>query len=170
MHIFGKDYDGNGKLEATLMFDFLPVGGTVRAPFDGQVREVRDQAESCDSEMYVLPANEDPSHPSVSLDHVIPVDTMRTPGATFKAGDVIATLGKWQCTEDFARFELMVLAQTDQGLKAECPLRLLAPPQASTIDAQIKDIMRAWNALNPHSPYPAEVLQNGICSMPYTQP
>lgn len=167
VHIFGKDYDGNGKFEVTLMFDFLPVGGEVRAPFDGQVLEVRDQAESCDSELYLLPANEDPNHPSVSLDHVIPLDTMRTPGAKFKAGDVIATLGKWECKEDFARFELMILAQTEQGLMAECSLRLLAQPQASTVDAQLKEMMQAWNALNPRTPYPTEVLENGICNVPF---
>lgn len=168
IHIFGTEYDG--KIEPTLMFDFLPVGGEVRAPFDGRVLEVRDQAESCDSEMYLLPTNEDPNYPSVSLDHVIPLDNLRTKGATFKAGDVIATLGKWECKKDFARFELMVLAQTAQGLQSECPLRLLSQPIASTTDTQIKEIMQSWNALNPPSPYPPDVLQNGICALPYTQP
>jgi hypothetical protein len=122
--------------------------------------------------MYLLPTqtNEDPTHPSVSLDHVIPVERFRTPGATFKAGDVIATLGKWQCKEDFARFELMVLAQTDQGLKAECPLRLLDPQIAPTVTTQLNDMMQAWNALKPRIPYDADTIKNGICSMPYTQP
>lgn len=172
IHLFGADYDHNGKLEATLMFDFLPVGGNVVAPFDGQIREVRDQAESCDTEMYLLPSrdNEDPAHPSVSLDHVIPLDAFRTPGATFKAGDVIATLGKWECKDDFARFELMILAQTDQGLKAECPMRLLDDSIAPTVNAQVADVMQAWNALKPHIPYSPDDLKNGICSMPYTQP
>ncbi|NBU64263.1 MAG: hypothetical protein EBS29_07175 [Chloroflexia bacterium] len=172
LHLFGEDYDHNGKREATLMFDFLPVGGKVVAPFDGQIREVRDQPEDCDTEMYLLPtqAHQDPMHPSVSLDHVIPAEGFRTPGATFKAGDVIATLGRWQCKEDFARFELMVLAQTDQGPKAECPMRLLDEKIAPTVMAQLKEMMQAWNALKPRIPYDANALQNGICSMPYTQP
>jgi hypothetical protein len=49
--------------------------------------------------------------------------------------------------KDFARFELMILAQTDQGLKAECPLRLLDPQIAPTVTTQLNTMMQAWNAL-----------------------
>jgi hypothetical protein len=103
LHLFGADYDHNGKLEATLMFDFLPVGGNVVAPFDGQIREVTDQAESCDTEMYLLPTqeNEDPTH---AIGFTRPRHSSR--GISNTRGYIQSwrrdcTLGKWQCKERF---------------------------------------------------------------------
>ncbi len=167
VHIFGTAYQG--RTEPTLMFDLLKVGTPVIAPFDGHILEVRDQPESCDSEMYLLPASNDQEN-HLSIDHVVPAAAYRLSGAEFHAGDVLGTAPAWECDGEIARLELMVVYQSvgeQQPTKARCPLALAAPSRADTFAAAIRDVMESWNSRSPMSSYTEQELSNGACAAEY---
>jgi len=166
IHVFGNTYQG--KVEPTLMFDMLKIGTPVYAPFDGTIRQVIDQPESCDTEMYFIDNNRD-SQNSLSYDHVTPLDKFRAKGAAFKAGEQIGTIPAWQCTQKHGGIEMMLVSQATgtSTVRARCPLALLDPARKATLLAGIASVMDWWNALSPRSPYSASERANGLCPVEY---
>ena len=161
IHVYGKSYDGIK--EATLMFDMLKVGTPIYAPFDGQIQQVTDQPESCDTEMYFTDNNNDQQH-HLSYDHVKPLAGYLTKGSKFKAGDQIATVPAWECKQNFGRVEMMVVVGTTQVTASRCPLYLLDNARKATLTAQISTIQAWWNGLKPRTAYSAaELAPNGLC-------
>lgn len=164
IHIFGKTYEG--RPEATLMFDLLKIGTPVYAPFDGTMQEVRDQPETCDTEMYFNDGNNDPLN-HMSYDHVRPLDKFRTRGTAFRAGEQVGTIVAWSCTESFGRIEMMVVTQASAGsssIQARCPMSLVDPSKKAGLTALITSVMDFWNTLRADSAYTASERSNGICA------
>lgn len=162
IHIFGKTYEG--RPEATLMFDLLKIGTPVYAPFDGTMQEVRDQPESCDTEMYFNDSNGDPLN-HMSYDHVRPLDKFRTRGTAFRAGEQVATIVAWDCTASFGRMEMMVVSQSSpsSAVQARCPMVLVDPSKKAGLTALINSVMDFWNTLRADSAYTASERANGVC-------
>jgi len=159
IHVFGRAYQG--KVEETLMFDMVKVGTPVLSPITGTVVDVRMQPESCDAEVYIGDEN---AQQVLSLDHVTPTVTR---GARVTSGQVVATVPKWECKDDFGRFELMVVKEVDGQMKSMCPLQFLAPSIRPQTDANIKDVMVRWNAVvgGAASAYTDADLAKGPCEV-----
>lgn len=168
VHIFGRTYQG--QVEPTLHFDLLKVGTPVLAPFDGSILQVFDQPTSCDAEVHLAGAGQNGNH-LLSYDHVLPLSRFRTKGATFRAGEPIASVGAWECTLDFGRVELMVITAQAAGTpaRARCPLMLLDATKRSAMLAQLATVMAWWNSLSPQTPYTSTELANpmGLCAVEF---
>ena len=143
------------------MFDMVKVGTPVLSPITGTVVDVRMQPESCDAEVYIGDEN---AQQVLSLDHVTPTVTR---GARVTSGQVVATVPKWECKDDFGRFELMVVKEADGQMKSMCPLQFLAPDIRPQTDANIKDVMVRWNAVvgGAASAYTDADLAKGPCEV-----
>lgn len=164
IHVFGKTYQG--QVESALTFDLLRIGTPIYAPFDGTIQDVVNQPTSCDTEMYFVDGNSD-SQNHMSYDHVIPLDRFRTRGAAFRAGEQIATIGAWECTERFGRVEMMVInapTGSTTPTRSRCPLVLLDTTKRSSMLALISSVMDWWNGLGPASAYTASERTNGLCA------
>ena len=160
VHIFGKDYQG--KVEATLMFDMLKVGTTVLSPISGQVVDVRQQPDSCDAELYIG----DGSAPPISLDHIV---TTLQRGDIVTAGQPVGTVPKWQCTESFGGFELMVIGESGGEMLAYCPADFFSTALMEAWKPALAKVMNDWNthaAGRGYATYSSEEIANGVCATP----
>ena len=164
IHVFGRTYQG--LVEPTLNFDLLKIGTPVFAPFDGTILQVVDQPASCDTEMYFNDGNGDQFN-RLSYDHVKPLSKFTTKGASFTAGEQIATIGAWECTQNFGRVEMMVVTSTTAGgtpTSSRCPVALFDASRKSTLVGLITTVMDWWNSLSPLTPYTAQDKSTGICT------
>jgi biotin carboxyl carrier protein len=159
VHVFGRAYQG--KVEETLMFDMVKVGTPVLSPIAGTVVDVRAQPESCDAEVYI---GDERAQQVISLDHVTPTVTR---GANVTSGQVVGTVPKWQCTNNFGGVELMVVKDVGGQTQSMCPLQYLATNLRPQVDAQINDVMVRWNQLagGAASAYSAADLARGPCEV-----
>jgi len=160
VHIFGKDYQG--KVEATLMFEMLKVGTTVLSPISGQVVDVRQQPDSCDVELYIG----DGSAPPVSLDHIV---TTLQRGDVVTAGQPVGTVPKWQCTESFGGFELMVIGESGGEMLAFCPADFFSTALMEAWKPALAKVMSDWNVHaddRGYVTYSSAEITNGVCASP----
>jgi hypothetical protein len=160
--IFGRTYQGH--VEPTLLMTMLKVGTPVLAAYAGRVKEIRQQPESCDAEVYIFSLTGGTR--TASYDHILP--TVK-PGDVVKVGQQIGTIPPWECDEPFGAVELMVMEQTSKGMMARCPLSILDPKTAAAVRAQVRSVMDAWNIFAGAAPsaYTAEDLTRGVCATTY---
>lgn len=157
--IFGREYQG--QRQPALFTTMLKIGTPVLAAYPGKVKEIRQQPESCDAEVYIFsPAG---GTRTASYDHIKP--TVKV-GDSVKVGQQIGTVPPWECSGSFGGFELMVIEPSPKGIVAVCPLGILEPKKAAAIRAQVRSVMDAWNAFagSAASAYTPEDLTRGICS------
>ena len=160
--VFGRTYQG--KPEPTLLITMLKVGTPVLAAYPGVVKEIRQQPESCDAEVYIFSPTGGTR--TASYDHIQP--TVKV-GSVVKVGQQIGTIPAWECDEPFGAVELMVMEETPNGMMARCPLSIIDPKKATAVRAQVRAVMDKWNAFAgaAASAYTAEDLTRGICSTTY---
>lgn len=156
--VFGRSYQG--KPEPTLLMTMLKIGTPVLAAYPGVVKEIRQQPESCDAEVYIFSPTGGTR--TASYDHIQP--TVKV-GSVVKVGQQIGTIPAWECDEPFGAVELMVMEETSQGMMARCPLSILDSRKATVVQAQVRSVMDAWNTFagSAASAYTAEDLTRGIC-------
>ena len=160
IHIFGENYQG--KVESTLTFDMLKIGQSVISPVDGVVIDNRPQPEDCDTELYIMDSK---SQQIFSLDHVI---TNLNKNDEVKVGQIIATVPAWQCKEDFGRYELMLVKETNGLMEAYCPLDFINPTSKPNILLSISKVTAEWNkvATTDRSKYTSEQMSGNLCLTP----
>lgn len=161
IHIFGKAYQG--KIEATLMFDMLKVGTPVLSPVSGIVIEVRNQPESCDVELYISDGVNTP----LSLDHITTSKSFKQ-GDPVKAGEVVGSVPKWQCTDSFGRFELMVISGAPDNV-AVCPVNYFSDRLLAAWRPTLAKVMNDWNAYVGNrggTTYSPAEIATGACATP----
>ncbi|MEY4169838.1 MAG: hypothetical protein RLZ94_911 [Actinomycetota bacterium] len=157
--IFGRPYQG--KVEASLFTTMLKIGTPVLAAYPGVVKQILQQPESCDAELYIFSPTG--GIRTASYDHVRP--TVKV-GDVVKVGQQIATIPAWECDEPFGGVELMVMEETSKGLVYRCPLSILDPKKAAAVRAQVRSVMDRWNAFagSAASAYTPEDLTRGACA------
>jgi hypothetical protein len=162
--IFGRVYNEKFK-EVALTFMMLKPGTKVISPISGKVIDIRPQPESCDSEIYIV--FDESKWLTISFDHVVAVSGLKK-GNLVKAGDVIATVPKWDCKSDWGGVEFMYV-QPDANT-AYCPLELVSPKFAPILKTSIINVMRKWNNEVGAIPsaYQAADLERGPCEVAAT--
>ena len=160
IHIFGENYQG--KVESTLTFDMLKIGQSVISPVDGVVIDNRPQPEDCDTELYIMDSK---SQQIFSLDHVI---TNLNKNDEVKVGQIIATVPASRCKEDFGRFGLMLVKETNGLMEAYCPLDSINPTSKPNILLSISKVTAEWNkvATTDRSKYTSEQMSGNLCLTP----
>lgn len=162
--IFGRVYNGNFK-EQALTFMMLKPGTKVYSPVNGKVIDVRPQPQSCDSELYIV--FDESKWLTISFDHVTAVSGLKK-GDRVIVGDVIATVPKWDCNNDWGGVEFMYVHP--EANTAYCPLELISPSVATILKTSITKVMRKWNDEVGASPsaYQAADLERGPCEVAAT--
>ena len=162
IHVFGKAYIV-GKLQPDLTFDMLKVGTPVLSPITGIVLEVRDQPESCDVELYISDGVNRP----ISLDHIKASRAFKK-GDPVKAGEVVGSVPKWDCTSNFGRFEFMMMSEVAESL-AVCPADFFTSTLLASWKPALAKVMNDWNtyaAGRGYVTYSATEIANGVCASP----
>ena len=162
--IFGRVYNETHK-EQALTFMMLKPGTKVYSPVAGKVIEVLPQPESCDSEIYIV--FDESKWLTISFDHVAAVSGLKK-GDRVIVGDVIATVPKWDCNNDWGGVEFMYVHP--EANTAYCPLELVSPTVAPILKTSIIDVMRKWNDEVGAIPsaYQAADLKRGPCEVTKT--
>jgi len=163
VHIFGKEYQG--KVEAALTFNMLKVGTTVLSPISGQVGEVREQADTCDFELFI---GDESGAPPIALDHLVP--TVQR-GDVVTAGQPVGTVPKWQCKESYGGLELMMIEITGGQVLALCPANFFSTALMEAWKPALATVMNDWNTHavgRGYVTYSSAEITNGICASPTT--
>ena len=159
--IFGRIYNETFK-EQALTFMMLKPGTKVYSPVSGKILDIHLQPESCDSEIYIV--FDESNWLTLSFDHVSAVKDLRK-GSNVKAGDLIATVPKWDCKSEWGGVEFMyVQPEVNTAL---CPLQYIAPSASATFKGQMIEIMKKWNneVGDIPSAYTSADLERGPCEV-----
>ncbi len=158
-----------GRAESSLLLQFLHRDAEVRSGISGTVVTVRDQPETCDTEIIIIPEGNDLARPSwvVGYDHIKNVTLAR--GDKVAVGDRLGTPGSlfYGC-DGPGRVELQINNQAS-GL-AHCPLAFMPAATRSESQAAIRTLMMDWNSAVAMSIYDEADLAGAGCLTETSQP
>lgn len=145
-YVFGDTLEGNRR-NPNFEFSSVKPGSNVIAATDGVVVEVKQQAESNDYEVIIVP-NPNSSW-SIGYDHLTNISVKK--GDPVKVG---AVLGEPSVQNNgLLRFELQVNNDSEGQTNHVCPSTLLADEVRSTQLADLAAMQTAWNTLSGQTIY-----------------
>ncbi len=166
---FGSIPEGHGGIvEASLLLQMLKRDVDVVSGVSGKVVGVKEQSDTCDSEILIAPTGSDsgPATWAVGYDHVINV-TVKF-GDIVKPGDVLGQPGSMMLGCDGpGRVELQI--NNEQAGLAYCPMTMLGEKQQAA-ESALRDVMSQWNTLTVEAVYDDNEIGLGGCASATAKP
>lgn len=165
----GKEVADHPGAEPSLLLQLLRRDVMVVSGLRGEILTVREQTDTCDFEVIIIPEGSDHDDPAwvVGYDHL--KDVTVEVGDTIEPGDVLGTPGSLNFGCDGpGRVELQI-NQIATDL-AHCPLSFFSEGNRTAAEGGIVSTMQAWNTLTEREIYDAADLEGAGCLTETTAP